>query len=81
MSKTLHSIAFSRCANPDHPAVRSVLIVTTGTLFGILKLDHWDLFEFWILVLGIFMISTKLFYFEKSLNAQQGSGVHYTSCI
>jgi hypothetical protein len=25
-------------------------------LFGILKLGNWDLFEIWILVLGIFMI-------------------------
>jgi len=25
-------------------------------LFGILNLDHWDLFEIWFLELGIFMI-------------------------
>jgi len=25
-------------------------------LFGILNLGHWDLFVFWLLVLGIFMI-------------------------
>jgi hypothetical protein len=26
------------------------------TLFGILNLGHWDLFEIWSLVLGIFII-------------------------
>jgi len=25
-------------------------------LFGILNLGHWDLFEIWFLVLGIFII-------------------------
>jgi len=28
-------------------------------LFGILNLGHWDLFDIWFLVLGIFMISIK----------------------
>jgi hypothetical protein len=26
--------------------------------FGILNLDHWNLFEIWLLVLGIFLIFT-----------------------
>ena len=28
-------------------------------LFGILNLGHWDLFEIWFLVLGIYMVLVK----------------------
>jgi len=37
-------------------------------MFGILDLGHWDLFEIWFLVLGIFMIYTKHVVFELSVN-------------
>jgi hypothetical protein len=32
------------------------------------RMNHWDLFEFWFLVLGIFMIFIKQVYSEISLN-------------
>ncbi len=35
-------------------------------LFGILDLDHWDLFVIWFLVLGIFMIFIKKVILVKS---------------
>jgi len=40
----------------------------TDHLFGILKLGHWDLFEIWFLVLGIFMIPIKQLIFLNSVN-------------
>ena len=36
-------------------------------LFGILNLGHWDLFEIWLLELGIFMIVIKQVIFVKSV--------------
>jgi hypothetical protein len=33
--------------------------MVTGLLFGILNLSHWDLFEIWVLMLGISMIIIK----------------------
>jgi len=33
-----------------------------------LNLSHWDLFEIWFLVLGIFMIFTGQITFVKSVN-------------
>ena len=46
MSKTLGPIALDRIAKSDHPEVAAAIIVTSGAWFGILNLDHWDLFEF-----------------------------------
>jgi len=37
-------------------------------MFGILNLGHWDLFEIWFLVLGIFMIYIKQLTFLNSVN-------------
>jgi len=37
-------------------------------LFGILNLGHWDLFEIWFLVLGIFIIFVDRLLFLKTEN-------------
>jgi len=38
----------------------------TGPLFGILNLGHWNLFEIWFLMLGIFII-----YLSKQISSIQ----------
>ncbi len=42
--------------------------IIADQVFGILNLGHWDLFEIWFLVLGIFMIFTRIVAFVNSVN-------------
>ncbi len=40
---------------PDLPVMMPLAHLKIEHLFGILNLGHWDLFEIWFLVLGIFI--------------------------
>jgi hypothetical protein len=46
-----------RFANQPTPVLPGMtpMVTTAKELFGILNLNHWDLFEIWFLVLGIFI--------------------------
>ena len=60
-----------------------------GQVFGILNLGHWNLFEIWFLVLGIFMIFIKQVPYirpitwlnDVALRYRHGSGYDLTLCF
>ena len=63
MTKTFTTVVSHRFASPRLPVVIQ-LDATVDGLFVILNLGHWDLFEFWFLVLGFFMNFIKQVYFK-----------------
>ena len=64
MNNTFTTSVSHRSGNPRLP-VMIQLDATIDGLFVILNLGHWDLFEIWILVLGIFIIFIKQVTFYK----------------
>jgi hypothetical protein len=56
MTKTFTTVISHSVANLSGWVMRASGQLWTDHLFGILNLGHWDLFEIWFLVLGIFMI-------------------------
>jgi hypothetical protein len=56
MTKTFIRAVASHPANPALPGMIPWTYLLANSLFGILNLSHWDLFDIWFLVLGIFII-------------------------
>jgi hypothetical protein len=65
VTKTFAKIAARHDVKSGEPGMMPLTQWQTGLLFGFLKLDHWDLFEIWYLVLGIFMIFIQRVIFAK----------------
>jgi hypothetical protein len=55
MTKTFAKIAGHGDIKFDEPGMMGLAQGETDPLFEFLNLGHWDLFEIWYLVLGIFM--------------------------
>ena len=65
MSNTFPSIASHRFANPGQPVVMPLGITTNDSAVWNFEFGYWDLFEFWFLMLVIFI---GQLYFEISYN-------------
>ena len=61
MTQTCTICVFHRFSKFGYPATIPMGAILDGPLglFGILNLGYWDLFEIWILVLGIFMFYNR----------------------
>jgi hypothetical protein len=68
ISKTFPSIALHRFVNIGHLVMLPLGIAIIGPFVWNFEFDDWKLFEFCILVLGIFMYFIKQVYFEISLH-------------
>jgi hypothetical protein len=67
MTKTLTEVVPNRIAKFALPLIFH-LAHSAHHLFEILNLSHWNLFEIWVLVLGILVIFIKQFTFLNSVN-------------
>ena len=63
MTKTFTAVGPYRCGN-HCPLVIIPFGTNVDNVFGILNLGHWDLFEIWCLMLGIFMIKQATFVYS-----------------
>jgi hypothetical protein len=68
MIKTFAAVVPHRCTNHCPPVVMPEAQLFAERAFGILILGHWNLFEIWFLMLGIFMILIKQVAFVNSAN-------------
>ena len=62
MTKTFTAVVPYRCTNLCPPVIMPFAQMLADHVFGILNLGHWNLFDIWFLVLGIFVKQENLVY-------------------
>jgi len=61
MTKTFAAVLSHHCPNLCPPVIMLFTQMLTDYVFGILNLDHCNLFDIWFLVLEIFLIFIWIF--------------------